>query len=287
MGARGIGVVLLAAAALAALAVWALLRLQRAVLFPGSTGALPIGELARRGGESVWLEHAGGRSEAWWLPARPGPANGLSIVYAHGNGELIDHWLTEWEPLRSAGGSVLLVEYPGYGRSPGAASEHSIGAAMHAAYDWLVGQPGVDPRSVVGYGRSLGGGAVCLLARDRALAALVLESTFTSVRDVARGRGLPGFLLADAFENLAVVRAFRGPLLILHGERDEVIPVAHAERLHAAAPGSELYRLAGGHNDCPRPWPELRRFLEARRLLGRTGPAGALGEAEVEGQVER
>ena len=284
MGARGIGLLLLAAGALAA---WALVRLQRAVIFPGSAATLPIGELAREGGVSVWLEHAGGRSETWWLPARPGPAVGPSVVYAHGNGELIDHWLTEWEPLRSAGVSVLLVEYPGYGRSPGAASERSIGAAMRAAYDWLVRQPGVDPRSVVGYGRSLGGGAVCLLARDRALAALVLESTFTSVRDVARAFGLPGFLLADAFESLEVVRGFRGPLLILHGEHDEVIPVAHAETLHAAAPGSELHRFACGHNDCPRPWPVLRHFFEAQRLLRAAGPAGSLVEAQVEGQVER
>jgi fermentation-respiration switch protein FrsA (DUF1100 family) len=143
---------------------------------------------------------------------------------------------------------------------------------MRAAYDWLVRRPEVDPRRVVGYGRSLGGGAVCGLARERELAALVLESTFTSVRDVARGLGLPGFVVADPFESLSVVRGFAGPILLLHGERDEVIPFAHAERLHAAAPGSQLRRLACGHNDCPRPWSAVLPFFAEHGLAERAEP---------------
>jgi hypothetical protein len=191
-------------------------------------------------------------------------------VYAHGNGELIDHWLHEFEALRARGISVLLVEYPGYGRSSGIPSERSITGAFTAAYDWAAAQPHVDARRIIGHGRSLGGGAICALARERALAALVLESTFTSIREQVRRYGVPGFLVRDPFDNLARVREFEGPVLVLHGERDTSIPVDQGRALHGAARASELHVLACGHNDCPRPWPTLLRFLEERRLLGAT-----------------
>ena len=193
----------------------------------------------------------------------PGPL----LLYAHGNGELIDHWAGEFETPRAWGLSVLLVEYPGYGRSSGRPSQASVEAAMSAAYDWAVAQPGIDPRRVVAFGRSLGGGAACALARERPLAALVLESTFTSVRDLARGLGFPAFLVRDPFDNLAVVRRFAGPILLLHGERDTSIAPAHAEALHRAAPGSELHLLPCGHNDCRRPWPVVEEFLRVHRVL--------------------
>jgi len=262
---------MLAAAALAAaLALWLLLgAAERAVLFPGSF-APPDGraDVARYGGQGVWLEHAGGRSEAWLLPgARPAGDAGPLVVYAHGNGELIDHWLGEFETPRRSGLSVLLVEFPGYGRSSGRPSQASLEAAMTAAYDWAVRQPGVDPRRVVGFGRSLGGGAACALARERPLAALVLESTFTSVRDLARGLGFPAFLVRNPFDNLSVVSRFARPILLLHGARDTSIAPSHAEALHRAAPGSELHLLACGHNDCRRPWGVVEGFLRAHGLL--------------------
>ena len=258
------------AAALALVgAYWGLLFVaQRWVLFPAPR--TPAESPAERAPdlESVWLDASGARSEAILLRARPGRATpGPLLVYAHGNGELIDQWVREFDAPRALGASVLLVEYPGYGRSAGKPSQASIARALVAAYDWAVARADVDPRRVVGYGRSLGGGAVCALARERSLAALVLESTFTSVRELAARFGLPGFLVRDPFDNLALVRGFQGPLLVLHGERDESIPVDHARRLHAAAPGSELHVLPCGHNDCPRPWRLLGSFLEKHRLL--------------------
>jgi fermentation-respiration switch protein FrsA (DUF1100 family) len=255
-----LGVALLAG--VAALVVF----LQRTLMFPGSRATLPSEAVLGAGGRSVWLEHEGGRTEAWFLPAR-GAAGGSVLLYAHGNGELIDHWQGAWEPLRDAGLAILLVEYPGYGRSPGRPAEASIGAAMRAAYDWAVREPGIDAKRVVGHGRSLGGGAVCLLARDRELAALVLESTFTSVPDIARDRGFPGFVILERFESLPVVERFRGPILVLHGTQDGVIPVSHGERLHAAAPQSELHTLPCGHNDCPPPTDLLLAFLQKAGLL--------------------
>jgi hypothetical protein len=216
--------------------------------------------------ERIWLESPGARTEALLLAATaPAAAPAPLVIYAHGNGELIDIWVDQFEPLRAAGAAVLLVEYPGYGRSSGSPSEASIRQAMVAGFDWAAAQPGVDHARIVGWGRSLGGGAICALARERPLAALVLESSFTSVRALAAELfRAPAFLVRDRFDNLEVVRAFAGPILLLHGERDQSIPVAHARALQAAAAHAELHVLPCGHNDCARPWELLERFLLPR-----------------------
>jgi hypothetical protein len=264
------GLLAIASLAVAAVAAWwaLLFLLQRSVLYPAPLAASGAGDLPSVGGRSVWLEHAAGRSEAWLLPPSPAPAApGPLLIFAHGNGELIDFWAGAFETPRQWGASVLLVEFPGYGRSPGRPSQASITEAMVAAYDWAGAQAGVDPGRVVAWGRSLGGGAVCALARERALAALVLESTFTSVKSLARRFGLPGLLVRDPFDNLAFLRRFPGPTLVLHGEGDDLIAPEHGRRLHAAAARSELHLLPCGHNDCPRPWALVRRFLVAHEIL--------------------
>lgn len=275
------GALLVAAGlALAGVAAWWTLVffLQRAVLFPRSLAVGAEADPARAGGERWWLALPEGRVEAWWLPAErtaaaetrgagPEPGPRPLALFAHGNGETIDLWLDELARLRAWGVSLLLVEFPGYGRSQGSPTQRSVTAAMAAAYDRAAARPDVDRERIVGYGRSVGAGAVCALARERPLAALVLESPFASVRAMARGFGLPGFLVRDPFDNEAVLRAFPGPVLIAHGERDEIIPPSHAHALHAAAPRSELHLLPCGHNDCPRPWDALEAFLAAHGLL--------------------
>lgn len=213
-------------------------------------------------GEAIWSEVEGKRVEAWLLPgAAAGPAPVL--VYTHGNGELIDYWAAEFEPLRAAGVHVLLVEYPGYGRSAGSPSEASVTAALVAAYDHVAADARVDPHRIIGYGRSLGGGAIGQLAARRPLAALVLESTFTSLRDIVRRYYIPDLLVRNRFDTRGVLATFRGPVLLLHGQFDEVIPVAHAQALKAAAPAAELHVLPCGHNNCPRQWELVLGFLAA------------------------
>jgi hypothetical protein len=242
---------------------------ERKLLFPARRAPDASALLRSVDGEAVWLESGHTRTEAWLLPPRP-PAHGPAplILFTHGNGELIDDWAREFEEPRSWGAAVLLIEYPGYGRSGGAPSETSIANATVAAYDWASARPDVDGRRIIAYGRSLGGGAACALVTRREVAALVLESTFTSVRALARRLGVPGFLVLDPFDNLARVASFRGPVLVIHGTRDELIPVEQARALHAAIPQSELVLFGDcGHNDCPRPWPKLREFLASHALL--------------------
>jgi len=101
---------------------------------------------------------------------------------AHGNGELIDFWPNELNRFTNLGIGVLLVEYPGYGRSTGPQSQSSITEAFVTAYDTLCARADVEASKIILVGRSLGGGAVCALAAKRPAAALILMSTFTSAR---------------------------------------------------------------------------------------------------------
>lgn len=240
--------------------------LQRAVIFPAPQAPEPPSppEDARQ----IWLSSPGARVEAWYLPplgapARPHPA----IIFAHGNAELIEQWPEQFHEARVWGLAVLLVEYPGYGRSEGSASEPRIAASLAAAHDWLSARPEIDARRIIGYGRSLGGGAICALARWRPLAALILESTFTSLRPLAKRYAVPGALIRDPFDNAEVLADYPAPVFIFHGEADATVPVDHAISLSRRAGNAELMLLPCGHNDCIRPWPRIREFLEHQGLL--------------------
>lgn len=253
------------------------LGLQRWMLFPRfACVALPnagdgVDDLHR-----MWLHTDEGDVEAWFLPApgasaeRPAPA----VVFAHGNAELIEYWPEQLEPYRRMGVSLFLPEYRGYGRSAGTPSERTITDDFVRFYDRLVERPEVDVSRIVFHGRSLGGGVVCQLAAHRRPAALILQSTFTSVADVARRWLVPRRFVLDPFDSLKVVRTLGVPTLLVHGRRDTLIPLSHAQALHRAAPGSRLVVYDADHNDCPPDWnpfwEEVRAFLADARITGRT-----------------
>jgi fermentation-respiration switch protein FrsA (DUF1100 family) len=242
-------------------ALYALLMFlnQRSLLFPGrraATGsAVDIEPPA--GMQRVWLAQRAGRVEAWYLPPPPGLA-APALLFAHGNAEQLAAWPSVIEPARRLGMAALLVEYPGYGRSDGEPSRESIAQVLRSGYDWLASQPHVDAKRIVGYGRSLGGGAVCTLLGQRELAALVLQSTFTDLSPFVRNVGLPPLLLRDRFDNLQALRGFEGPVLLVHGTHDDIIPPAHADALARVA-RARLIRYPCGHNDCP---PDLGLFVD-------------------------
>jgi pimeloyl-ACP methyl ester carboxylesterase len=257
---------------------------QRSLIFPGQYRAAQPPLRLSDWMEQLWIESDGAKVEVVILaplsakePAlgeapKPVPTKQPAIIYTHGNGEQIDDWLTELRPYREWGCYVVLVEYPGYGRSTGKPSEAAITEVVTRVYDELLKRPDIDPTKIVAHGRSLGGGVACLLAARRPVAALVLESTFTSVRAMAGRYGLPGYFCSDPFDNLAVVTEWKKPLLILHGARDRVIPYSHGEALAKANPKAEFIPWQDvDHNDFPPPisrsWPAMREFLKKAGLL--------------------
>ncbi|RMF14351.1 MAG: alpha/beta hydrolase [Candidatus Dadabacteria bacterium] len=236
-------------------------RLQYRLMFPGvalDAPAIDDAALTRAGVRRWWLDDgAGGRSEAWLLAA---DAPTGAIIFAHGNGELIEFWP---EALRfiadELNHDLLLVEYPGYGRSTGRPTGHTVRTVMRTAFDRL--QQERAPQQTIGFGRSLGGGAISALATERRLDGLVLASTFTSIRDLARDLHLPAFVVENTFAPLPVVRTFPNPVLVIHGRNDELIPFRHGQRLAEGAAQGRLYADEGGHNDTPRDWNRFRHEL--------------------------
>ncbi len=253
--------------------------LQRRILYPGRSASLPVPDPARlpEGLERVWLSTGGGRVEAWFLPAnensadsdgRPGPA----AIILHGNAEFIDDWPELVTPLTAAGVSVVLVEYPGFGRSEGSPSQASLVAAAEAGYDWLAGRADIDPDHIFALGRSLGSGVAAILSESRSLAALILWSPFTSVGDLAWERfRLPPFLARDPFDTRRALTTYSGPVLLFHGRYDRTIPPSHSEALAEAAPQAELVLWECGHNDCPpswmAAWDKVTQFLRSEGLI--------------------
>ena len=194
-----------------------------------------------------------------------------AVIFGHGNGELIDFWPDELKRFTQMGIALLLVEYPGYGRSAGSPSQQSITAAFVAAYDVLASREDIDSSRIVFLGRSLGGGAVCALSFKRPSAALILISTFTSARSFAKRYLAPSFLVRDPFDNLSVVKNYKGPILIMHGKQDTVIPFSHGKELHQATGRRKLIAYEAGHNDCPPDWKvfwqDIEDFLRDNKII--------------------
>ncbi len=238
------------------------LGVQRSVMYPAPAAPLTAPVLDRRGVETLMLGPAGDR-EAWLLaPATTHDGPFPAVLFAHANAEIIDDWVGRLEPLRGAGYAVLLVEYPGYGRTPGKPSEASLTQAVLDGFDALAGRADIDADRIFAWGRSLGGGPASALAARRPVAGLILESSFSSARSMALRAGVLPFLVLDPWDNLDQLEGYRGPLLVVHGERDTIIPPSHGRLLLDAVPGAEWVGLPCGHNDCARPWEAILEFLD-------------------------
>lgn len=258
---------LVAAVAVPVTLALVLVALQRMLLFP--SGVVRTHEVAGedvRGMQPLWVQLERGRVEAWLLPGdgvdaeHPGPL----VIFAHGNGESIDHWPPILRHYRQLGISVLLPEYRGYGRSGGSPSEDAVVGDFVTFYDLVVARPEIDGDRVVVHGRSLGGGVVGGLVKQRPAAAMILQSTFTSVADLAwQNWYVPRWMIVDTFDTLEAVRRFDGPVLVVHGEGDQLIPVSHGRALHEAASNGKLVLFEGGHNNTPPSWPELWPEIDA------------------------
>jgi pimeloyl-ACP methyl ester carboxylesterase len=237
---------------------------QRKMLFPAHMIDVPQYDSNRlKNIEQNWIEIKTGRVETWFLPAKTD--NNIVkaqktplIIFAHGNGELIDFWADEFLSFTKQNISVLLVEYPGYGRSQGSPSQDSITEIFVKAYDLISQRDNIDPDKIIFFGRSIGGGAVCSLARKRKPAAIILMSTFINTKSFAGKYFAPGTLILDPFDNLKTMEQFNGPALILHGRYDELIPYDHAVQLHKACKNSKLISYDCGHNNCP---PDFDIFI--------------------------
>lgn len=200
--------------------------------------------------EDVALESADGlQLHGWWLPHET-PRG--TLLFLHGNAGNISHRLDSLEIFHELGLEVLIIDYRGYGRSEGRPSELGLKQDARAALDHLLAERGRDADQVVVFGRSLGGALAAELAAERQLAAVIVESAFTSVPDLA-AELYPVYpvrwLARLEYDTRAALAESRTPVLVIHSPEDEIIPFAHGERLYQAAPEpSSFLELRGDHN---------------------------------------
>jgi len=230
--------------------------------------ATPVGlglaheELALRTEDGV-------RLHGWFLPVE---GSRLSLLVCHGNAGNVSHRLDRALLLQSRLKlDVLLFDYRGYGASEGSPYEEGTYRDARAAYRWLVAR-GIGPERVVLFGESLGSAVALQVAVEVEARALVLESPFASIPEMARAvyPFLPVWpFVRTRYDNVAKVGRLRMPLLVLHGDRDEVVPFTQGRRVFDAAPEPKTFFAIPGasHNDTylvggEAYWQALRAFLE-------------------------
>jgi fermentation-respiration switch protein FrsA (DUF1100 family) len=193
----------------------------------------------------------GERLHGWWVPGAAAAVG--HVLLCHGNAGNVGDRVLHAALLTAAGFDVLLFDYRGYGRSSGRPSERGTYRDARAARCALLEQPAVDASRVLYVGESLGGAVALELALEFPPAGLVLQSTFTSVRDLARMHYafIPAGVVPDAYPSLARIPRLHAGLLVLHGDSDEIVPLAHGRALFAAAGEPKRIQVVegAGHND--------------------------------------
>ncbi len=221
--------------------------------------------------EPVFFE-AGDRTKlhGWFFPL---PGKSPVILFCHGNAGNISHRLGNVQKLLSNGYQVFIYDYRGYGRSTGNPSRKGIYSDGLAAYDYLVKNRNIFPDRILLFGRSLGAAVAIEIAIQRPVNRLILESAFTSTKGIART--MPLFALISPFlpahyNNLKKIERITVPKLIIHGNRDELIPFNMGRELFEAAPEPKaFYAIEGaGHNDTwliggSRYFETLKRFIQS------------------------
>lgn len=235
---------------------------QERMAFPAPRAPLPNPKDVLGYGEAIDLVMADGtKLVGWYLPPMPARDHAVSrrstpfpaLLWFYGNGETIAAIWPVIRDFRPPNAALVVVDYPGYGASGGRATEAGLYEAGALAYQALVGRPDVDPRRIYVYGRSLGSAVATRTAADHDVAGLILESPFTSARDMAARhyRIFPLALVRVRLDNLATIARVRCPVLVFHGTADRLVPMEMGRRVAGAAPGPvEFVMIDGaGHNE--------------------------------------
>ncbi|MGH6799191.1 MAG: alpha/beta hydrolase [Roseiarcus sp.] len=241
-------IALTALGALYGLVIVGLYAGQRRIQYrPNSAEAAP--SAVGLGAETLRLATQDGETlMAWRIPPRPGRP---LILYFHGNAGGLELRADRFRAMADAGMGLLAIEYRGYAGSTGAPSERGLLLDGEAAYLAAI-ESGVTPGRIVAMGESLGTGVAVAVASRHKVGALVLDSPFSSIADVAAATYwfVPvRALLSDPFRSDLRIASVEAPKLMVHGTADRVVPIRFGEKLFALAnPPKEFWRVDGaGH----------------------------------------
>lgn len=235
-------------------AAWLYFSQKRMLFFPRAEHVAAPGLIGMKYSDVYLTNRLGTRIHGWWVP-RDGAR--YAVLFAHGNGGNVSHRLETIRIFHELGLSVMLYDYSGYGKSEGEPSEEGMYADARAAWGWLTREQEIAPERVVLFGRSLGGAVTAHLAAELAgegmrPAGMVLESTFTSVPDMA-AYTYPWMpvrpLVRYQYDSAEALESVNVPTLFAHSEDDEIVPYALGLRLYEGYAGPKSFlSLTGDHN---------------------------------------
>jgi pimeloyl-ACP methyl ester carboxylesterase len=272
-----IWVAVVAALTYSALCIYVFFRQTRFIFFPSPTIETTPDSFNLHY-EEVWLpvpvksgkvEHIHG----WWLKATQ--SHSKVLLYLHGNAVNIGANIDRALLFHQLGFSVLLIDYRGYGRSEGSfPNEQRVYQDAVTAWSYLIHQQQISPRQIFIYGHSLGGAiAIDLAVQYPDAAGLIVESSFTSIRQVIAYRNIfsmfpVDLILRQQFESIKKVPSLKMPVLFIHGKSDTIVPAFMSQELYAAAPEPKRLLLVpeAGHNNVAQIAPD--QYLQAVRELG-------------------
>ncbi len=203
------------------------------------------------------------------------PRAHATIIFAHGNAGNMSDRLFKIKFFYNLGLNVFIFDYRGYGKSEGRPTEAGIYLDGQGAYDYLQSRGDVDMTKIILYGASIGGVVAIDLATHRPAALLVVESSISNAKDMAKVfyPFVPSFVLSLKFDSLEKVRTLKLPKLFIHSPDDEVVPYWVGQKLfEAAAQPKEFLKIHGGHNDGsitvdPPAAGEFIRILKSMELI--------------------
>lgn len=221
--------------------------------------------------QDVYVTSAEGRKiHAWWLPRRPDSP--VLLLFPGNAGNLSGRGQTLLKVANHLESSILIFDYPGYGKSDGTPNEPSCYDAAEGVIHWLRDDQGIPAERIVYYGESLGGGVATEMACRHPPRALILVKTFTSLPAAAKHhyRWLPvHWLMSNRFDSVSKLPAIRCPVFVASATRDQVVPFAHGETLYSVAnEPKHFFRDEGSDHNDPLPeafWDEVREFLKPPR----------------------
>lgn len=199
--------------------------------------------------EEVTIEAGNDKIHGWFV-ARP--AHARTVLFFHGNGGNIGDRLDKMVLFDQLGLNVFIIDYSGYGKSTGRPTEQGMYREAEAAYKFLTEHKKIQPASIIVYGESLGGAPAVDLAAKHDVGRLILDSTFSSARDMAKHiyPFVPGILVRTKLDSESKIGQVKAPKLFFHSRTDRTVPFALAQKLYrAAGEPKKFVEIQGGHND--------------------------------------
>ena len=235
-----------------ALFVLLLFFFQRSFLYFPSKEKIDISYFTNSGLKEIELNTTDGLVLKAWFK-KPTTKNGFTILIMHGNAGHVGHRVEKFKRFITTGYGFLFLEYRGYGGNPGKPTEKGLYYDALSALEFLSKQKILSDKIIL-YGESLGCGLAVKLSSKTAFAATVLEAPFTSIADVAQRQYwyVPAkWFVLDRYDILKEIVNIKSPLLVIHGEKDNIINISLGKKVFDAAPQPKeaLFVPNAGHNN--------------------------------------